>query len=99
MVETMFEGMVLCFGDGVAEETRALMRGQRDYMRQCSAGGLVVCRKYWLADPYARFRQLPASRALRNRSFVSEASMLERCAGGLLDVLVQRSRRVKGRNT
>jgi hypothetical protein len=28
-VETMFGGMVLCFGDGVVEETRALMRGQR----------------------------------------------------------------------
>jgi len=90
-VETMFEGMVLCFGDGVAEETRTLMRGQRDDMRQCSAGGLVVSRKHWLADLYARFRWVPASRALRNGDFGSEASRLKSCAGRLLDGLVQRS--------
>ena len=91
MVETMFEGMVLCFGDGVGEETRVLMRGQRDNMRQCSAGELVVSRRHWLADLYARFRWVPASRALRNGNFGSEASRLKSCAGRLFDDLVERS--------
>jgi hypothetical protein len=63
----MFEGMVLCFGDGVAEETRVLMRGQRDYMRQCSAGGLVVSHAYWLVGRCTRSRYMAASRASRRK--------------------------------
>lgn len=52
----MFGRIVLCFGDGVAEETRVVMRGQRGYMRQCFAMELVVPRWYWLADLCVRFR-------------------------------------------
>ena len=55
-VETLFGRIVLCFGDGVAEETRVVMRGQRGYMRQCFAMELVVPRWYWLADLCVRFR-------------------------------------------
>jgi hypothetical protein len=44
--ETLFGDVVLCSGDGVAEETRALMRGQR-----VNAGlELAHLRAYWSVD-------------------------------------------------